>query len=193
MAVAAAAETRMTDRPTWVRTATVPVPRSLLHQVRDRNAPLPAPSPPLSAVGQPSANDHAFLHWTACYDDYCNAHRQMKDDNYYPQRGNDRHQRNHRPCSRPYPHPFELAEVIRNRHLNPRKACADWQKGKRVCPKCRFLVNMEEHHQSCQTTAQRTPVADIMPAPEEQELPGPIEENQEPHAAAAASTTSGKN
>jgi len=48
---------------------------------------------------------------------------------------------------------------------------------------------MEDHHQRCPTTAQRTPVADIMPAPEEQELPGPIEENQEPHAAAATSTT----
>jgi len=48
---------------------------------------------------------------------------------------------------------------------------------------------MEDHHQSCQTTAQRTPLADVMPAPEEQELPGPIEENQEPHAAAAAVST----
>ena len=28
-----------------------------------------------------------------------------------------------------------------------------------------------------------------MPAPEEQELPGPIKENQEPHAAAAAAST----
>ena len=118
------------------------------------NAPLPAPSPPLSAVGQPSANDHASLHWTAYYDDYCNAHRQMKDDNYYPQRGNDRRRRNHQPCSCPHAHPFELAEVIRTRHLNPRKACADWQKGKRVCPDCQFLVNMEDHHQRCQTTAQ---------------------------------------
>jgi len=153
------------------------------------NAPPPAPSPPLSTVGQPSANDHASLHWTACYDDYCNAHRQIKDDNYYPQRENDRCRHNHQPCSCPHAHPFELAEVIRNRHLNLRKACTDWQKGKRVCPDCRFLVNMEDHHQHCQTTAQRTPVADIMPAPEEQELPGPIEENQEPHAAAAASTT----
>jgi len=78
-------------------------------------------------VGQPRANDHVSLHWTACYDDYCGAHRQMKDDNYYPQRGNDRRRRNHRPCSCPHAHPFELAEVIRNRQLNPRKACADWQ------------------------------------------------------------------
>jgi len=29
-------------------------------------------------------NDHASLHWTACYDDYCNTHRQSKDKNYYP-------------------------------------------------------------------------------------------------------------
>ena len=49
------------------------------------NAPLPAPSPPLSTVGQPHANDHASLHWTACYDDYCGAYCQMKDDNYHPQ------------------------------------------------------------------------------------------------------------
>jgi len=153
------------------------------------NAPPPAPSPPLSAVGQPSANDHASLHWTACYDDYCNTHRQMKDDNYYPQRGNDHRRRNHWLCSCPHAHPFELAEVIRNRHLNPHKACEDWKKGKRVCSDCRFLVNMEDHHQRCQTMAQQTPVADTMPAPEEQELPGPIEENQEPHTAAAASTT----
>jgi len=118
------------------------------------NAPQPAPSPPLSAVGQPSANDHASLHWTACYDDYCNAHRQMKDDNYYPQPGNDRRRRNHGPCRCPHAHPFELVEVIRNRHLNPCKACTDRQKGKRVCPDCRFLVNMEDHHQRYQTTAQ---------------------------------------
>jgi len=45
------------------------------------NAPLPAPSPPLSTGGQPRTNDHASLHCTACYDEYCGAHHQMKDDN----------------------------------------------------------------------------------------------------------------
>jgi len=29
-------------------------------------APPAAPSPPLSAVGQPHTDDHAPLHWTAC-------------------------------------------------------------------------------------------------------------------------------
>jgi len=36
---------------------------------------------------------------------------------------------------------------------------------------------------------QCTPLTDITPAPEEQELPGPIEEDQENLAAAAVSTT----
>jgi len=153
------------------------------------NAPQPAPSPPLSTVGQPRANNHASLHWMACYNDYCSAHCQMKDDNYYPQWGNDRCCQTHRPCNCTNAHPFELVEVIHIRHLNSRKACADWRKGKQVCPNCRFLVHMEDHHQRCQTMAQCTPLTDITPALEEQELPGPIEEDQENLAAAAVSTT----
>jgi hypothetical protein len=133
------------------------------------DAPPPAPSPPLSAVGQPRTNDHASLHWTACYNDYCGVHRQMKDNNYYPRRANGRHRHNHQcPCENA--HPFELAEVIRNRHLNPRRACAAWRKGKRVCPRCRFLVNMEGHENRCQTTTeQRTPLEEIQPPQENQE------------------------
>jgi len=143
------------------------------------NTPPPAPSPPLSAGGQPHANDHASLHWTACYDDYCGAHRQMKGDNYYPQRGNDRCRCNQRLCSCPHAHPFKLAEVICIQHLNPHKACADWQKGKRVCPECRLLVNMENHHLRCSATAPRNTLADVTPPQEDQEAapaghaPGP--------------------
>jgi len=143
------------------------------------NAPPPAPSPPLSTGGQPCDNDHVSLHWTAYYDDYCGTHRQMKDDNYYPQRGNNHRRCNHWPCSCPHTHLFELAEVIRNQHLNPRKACADWQKGKRVCPKCWFHVNMENHHLCCSATALRNPRADLTPPQEDQEAtpvghaPGP--------------------
>jgi len=94
----------------------------------------------------------------------------MKDDNYYPQQGNNRHRCNHRPCSCPHAHPFELVEVIRNQHLNPRKACADWQKGKRVCPECRFLVNMENHHLRCSATALRNPLANVTPPQDDQEM-----------------------
>jgi len=157
----------------------------------DNNWGMPptAPSPPLSAEGQPRANDHASLHWTACYDDYCGAHRQIKNNNYYPRRGNDRRRRNHQQCDCPHAHPYELAEVIRVRHLNPRKACADWHKGKRVCPDCRFLVNMEDHHLRCQTTAQRTPLADITTPQEDQGNTAPPEEataNDETHVATPA-------
>jgi len=60
-------------------------------------------------------------------------------------------------------------EVIHNQHLNPRKACADWQKGKRICPECRFLVNMENHHLRCSAAASRNPLADVMPPQEDQE------------------------
>ena len=48
------------------------------------DAPPTPPSPPLSAMGQPRADDHSSLHWTACYDDYYGVHRQIKDNNYYP-------------------------------------------------------------------------------------------------------------
>jgi len=48
----------------------------------DRWGTLPAtPSPPLSAVEQPRTDNHVSLHWMACYDDYCNTHRQSKDNN----------------------------------------------------------------------------------------------------------------
>jgi len=133
------------------------------------NAPPPAPSPPLSAGGQPCANDNTSLHLTACYNDYCGAHRQMKDDNYCLQRGNDRRRRNHRPCSCSLAHSIELAEVIRNQHLNPCKACVDWQKGKRICPECQFHVNMENHHLRCSAAAPRNPLANVTSPQEDQE------------------------
>jgi hypothetical protein len=137
-----------------------------------------APSPPLSAAEQPRTNNHASLHWTACYDDGCSIHRQDKDFAYYPRRANGQHRRNHQRCDCQHAHPFELAEVIRNRHLNPRKACQDWRRGKRVCHRCRFLVNIENHEDRCQTTGERAPLA---------ELPTGDQENQEPAATAATS------
>jgi len=139
-------------------------------------APPAAPSPPVSAAGQPHTNDDTSLHWTACYDDYCNTHRQSKDNNYYPRRS---HRRRATNCNCPLPHPNELLEVTRERRLNPAKACADWYRGTRVCPECRFLVNMENHHLSCSAAAPRETLADIMPPQEDQE-------NINPTAATAA-------
>ena len=60
------------------------------------------------------------------------------------------------------------------RNLNPHKACADWQKGKRVCPDCQFLVNLNDHHLCCQSTTQRAPLADITPP---QKAPAATKEN----------------
>jgi len=139
-------------------------------------APQAAPSPLLSATGQPHTNDHASLHWTACYDNYCNTHRQSKDNNYYPCQSRRRRATN---CDCPLLHPNELLEVTRERRLNPVKACTDWHRGKRVCTECRFLVNMENHHLRCSAAAPRETLADITPPQEDQE-------NINPAAATAA-------
>jgi len=45
----------------------------------------------------------------------------------------------------------------------------DWYRGKRVCPECRFLVNMENHHLRCSTAAPCETLADITPPQEDQE------------------------
>jgi len=101
-----------------------------------------------------------------CYDDYCNTHHQRKDNNYYPRRSY-RHRATN--CDCPLPHPNELLEVTHKQHFNPAKACADWYRGKRVCPECRFLVNMENHHLRCSAAAPRETLADITPPQEDQE------------------------
>jgi len=158
-----------------------PVPEFPTTTEPDNNWGVPptAPSPPMSAIGQPRANDHASLPWTACYDDYCNTHRQSKDNNYYPR--NSRRRRRAPTCDCPLPHPDELLEVTYEQHLNPIKACADGHWGKRVCPECRFLVNMEDHHLRCSAAAPRVPLADITPP---QEAPTVAEENPDDEAAA---------
>jgi len=130
-------------------------------------APPAAPSPPLSAVGQPHTNDHASLYWTACYDDYCSTHRQSKDNNYYPCQSRQRRWAHN--CDCPLASPNKLLEVTRERHLNPVKACADWHQGKRVCLECRFLVNIENHHLRCSAAAPCAPLADVTPPQELQE------------------------
>ena len=159
-----------------------PIPEYPATTEPDNNCGIPpaAPSPPLFTVGHPHTNDHASLHWMACYDDSCNTHRQIKDNNYYPRRGNNHRRRSHQQCDCPNAHPYELAEVIRVRHLNPGKAYADWQKGKRVCPDCRFLVNWNDHHLRCQSTAQRAPLADITPP-----QAAPVADKENPNAEGA--------
>jgi hypothetical protein len=138
-----------------------------------------APSPPLLAVEQPRTNDHVSLHWTACYNDECSTHRHAKDNAYYSRCANGKYRYNHQCYDCQNAHLFELAEVIRTRHLKPRKACQDWRRGKHVCPRCQFLVNTENHEARCQTTREQAPLA---------ELPTEDQENQEPTATAATGT-----
>ena len=125
-----------------------------------------APTPP------PNTDNHASLHWTACYDDYCGIHRQIKDNNYYPHGSRCR-----RPqiCDCPLSHPEELLQITHEQCLNPRKVCAAWYKRKRICPDCRFLVQMENHHLRCSVA----PLADIAP-PQQEAIP--IEYAPEPLA-----------
>ena len=80
----------------------------------------------------------------------------MKDNNYYP-RGSCR--RYPQICDCPLSYPEELLQITREQYLNPRKACAAWHKGKRICPNCWFLVQMEKHHLCCSAV----PLADIAP------------------------------
>jgi hypothetical protein len=41
--------------------------------------------------------------------------------------------------------------------MNPQKACRAWQKGKRVCNVCRFLVNKDGHEERCGTKGWKPP------------------------------------
>jgi len=127
---------------------------------------------PTAPTPRPDTDDHASLHWTACYDNFYSVHLQTKDNNYYPCIS-----RHHCPqiydC--PLSYPEELLQITREQCLNPRKACAAWHKGKRVCTDCRFLVQMENHHLHYSAV----PLADI--APPQQEA-APIEHAPEPSA-----------
>jgi len=106
----------------------------------------------------------------AYYDNYCNTHHQMKDNNYYPRR-NHRGRCQAQICDCPLPHPEELLEVTCEWHLNPIKACTDWYQGKRVCPDCQFLVNMDNNHLRYSVAASCELLANITPSKEDQEAP----------------------
>jgi hypothetical protein len=92
-------------------------------------------------------------------------------------------------CSCGQPHDPELDWVIRHQKMNPQKACRVWQKGKRVCNVCRFLVNKDRQEERCGTkgwkppTETETPIATYKREPEmERETPVSTEnkENEPP-------------
>jgi hypothetical protein len=141
--------------------------------------------------------DHASLHWSHCYDDYCGTHRHAKDNhNYHPRHAEGSRRRGPRrqqACECGAPHPAALANAIRIKHLNPRKACADWKKGKRVCRACGFLVRLEGHEGRCGAgaTVIHPPPAEVKT--EEEEASNMVAEQNEIPAATAAAAAAPEN
>jgi len=64
-----------------------------------------------------------------------------------------------------------LVDAIITRQLNPKKACTDWEKGKRLCEDCNFLVCLEGHPERCGANANL--------AGEEQQQQGQPQEQEE--------------
>ena len=97
---------------------------------------------------------HAAMSWTTCTNDYCNTHRSEKEGAYYPQPRRRRQQRTvQRGCGCTTQHDPALVDAIITRQLNPKKACTDWKKGKRLCEDCNFLVCLEGHQERCGANA----------------------------------------
>jgi hypothetical protein len=147
---------------------------------------IPPPLPP-TTFKEP---DHAALHWSHCYDDYCETHRHAKDNNnYHPRHAEGSRRRGPRrqqPCDCNHAHPRELANAISTKHLNPRRACADWKKGKRVCRDCGYLVRLEGHKERCGASATAIPPPPAEVKTEEEEASRMLDEQHETAAAPAA-------
>jgi hypothetical protein len=100
---------------------------------------------------------HNDMHWSFCQDPYCTTHLHAKqNNNYFPgmvtASQNQQHCNQHCDCG--MMHDPELDAVIRAKHLNVRKACRAWGKGKRVCYDCGFLVNLDGHEERCSVANQ---------------------------------------
>jgi hypothetical protein len=100
---------------------------------------------------------HNDMHWSFCWDPYCTTHIDAKqNNNYFPGAGTASQNQQHRnqQCDCGMKHDLELDAIIRAKHLNVRKACRAWGKGKRVCYDCGFLVNLDGHEGRCSTANQ---------------------------------------
>jgi hypothetical protein len=98
---------------------------------------------------------HDDMHWSFCRDPYCTTHLDAKqNNNYFPGAGpaNQGQQHLNQPCNCGTEHDPELDAVIKAKHLNIRKACRAWGRGKRVCYDCGFLVNKDGHEERCGAT-----------------------------------------
>jgi hypothetical protein len=72
----------------------------------------------------------------------------------------------------------ELDAVIKAKHLNIRKACRAWGRGKRVCYDCGFLVNKDGYEERCSTANN---IWSSPPDVKENEVPTPAGKDRHHH------------
>jgi hypothetical protein len=104
---------------------------------------------PITPLPATTYTPHDMEHWSFCTDDYCQVHMQAKENNNYWPKANTRRRRRNTSCDCGQPHHPDLDAAIANKHLNSKAACKAWQKGKRVCPNCEYIVNMDGHQYRC--------------------------------------------
>jgi hypothetical protein len=117
------------------------------------------PTPPTANQSPHPTIPHADLHWSFCNNDSCSIHLKSKfQNNHFPAVAQAIAARMKKSCGCGQPHDPELDWVIRHQKMNPQKACRAWQKGKRVCNVCRFLVNKDGHEERCGTKGWKPPI-----------------------------------
>jgi hypothetical protein len=136
------------------------------------------PATPLPAT---TYNPHDDMHWSLCQDPYCTTHLDGKqNNNYFPGAGpaNQGQQCLNQPCDCGMEHDPELDAVIKAKHLNIRKACRAWGRGKCVCYDYGFLVNKDGHEERCSAANN---IRSSPPDVKENEVPDPAGEDRHHH------------
>jgi hypothetical protein len=91
---------------------------------------------------------HTDLYWLFCNNDSYSIYLKSKfQHNQFPAVAQAIAAQMGESCSCGQPHNPKLDWVIWHQKMNPQKAYRVWQKGKRVCNMCRFLVNKDGHEE----------------------------------------------
>jgi hypothetical protein len=98
---------------------------------------------PATPLPTTTYDPHDDMPWSFCQDPYCTMHLDAKQKNNYFPGADPANQL----CDCGTEHDPELDAVIKAKHLNVRKACRAWRRGKCVCYECGFLVNKDGHEQ----------------------------------------------
>jgi hypothetical protein len=112
---------------------------------QSNNQPSDGWNRPVTPLPATTYSTHDTEHWSFCTDDYCQTHMQSKENSNYWPKVSSRRRRRSDPCNCGQPHHLDLDAAIRIKHLNPKAACKAWQKGKRVCTDCGYIVNLDRH------------------------------------------------